>query len=307
MSENPPLLKPTLSSQYGLPIWFEKYFRLLVIEVFFLMALGAGVRVMNAGLACPDWPLCFGDIIPDYHPQVYLEFIHRALAGVVTIAAFTLNWYLWKSQAPKSLKWIGVGSLVLLVTQVVFGGLTVILQLHAKVVAAHLGLAAVFFSTILWMYLSLRPKEEAAVRVPGWMVKWSWFTGFAIFGQIILGGLVASHYAANVCTDFPTCNGAWFPTFSGVIGLHIIHRLGAYTVFAIALVNLFLMIKKSGSLRLRKIGIGNFAMVLTQVGIGIANVFLHTPPLIAVIHLAMAMAILSMAVRQIHFAKAHSI
>ncbi len=133
-----------------------------------------------------------------------------------------------------------------------------------------------------------------------------WFTGLAIFGQIILGGLVASHYAATVCTDFPTCNGAWFPTFSGVIGLHIIHRLGAYALFAIALANLFFMVKKSGSLRLRKLGIGNFAMVLTQVGIGIANVLLHTPPLIAVLHLAMATAILSLAVRQIHFAKAHA-
>ncbi len=306
MSENPPkIIRPEIASQYGLPHWFVPTFGWLVAAVFALIALGGSVRVMNAGLACPDWPLCFGDIIPDYHPQVYFEFLHRVLAGLVSIAAVSLNFILWRSKAPQALKWIGIGSLVLLLTQVVFGGLTVLLQLHSKVVAAHLGMGTGFFAILLWMYLSLKPVDEPGVKLPSWTMEWSMFTLAAIFGQIILGGLVASHYAALACTDFPTCNGAWFPTFSGVIGLHIIHRLGAYFVFVVAAVNLFLMVKKTGSARLRKIGIGNFAMVLTQVGIGIANVLLHTPPLIAVVHLAMATAVLAMAVRQVHFARAH--
>ena len=47
-----------------------------------VIALGVLTRAMDAGLACPDWPLCFGDVIPDYHPQVYLEFIHRNLGRI---------------------------------------------------------------------------------------------------------------------------------------------------------------------------------------------------------------------------------
>lgn len=305
MSENPKPLKPILGADYGLPSWFVAALGWLVVEVFVLIALGGSVRVMNAGLACPDWPLCFGDVIPDYHPQVFVEFIHRVMAGMVTVVAIGLNIVLWRSKAPSFVKWLGLVSLVVLLSQVVLGGLTVLWQLHSKIVAAHLGTAGVFFGILLWMWLSLRPQEEPGVRVPAWVSKWSVVTLTAIFGQIILGGLVASHYAAQACTEFPTCNGAWFPTFSGVIGLHIIHRLGAYLVFALAAVNLFLMIKKSGSVRLRKIAIGNFAMVLAQVAVGIANVLLHTPPLIAVIHLALATAILSMSVRQLHFARTH--
>ena len=65
----------------------SKWYAALCTEIFILIALGGGVRAMDAGLACPDWPLCFGDYIPDYHPQDFLEFIHRALAGLVGIVS----------------------------------------------------------------------------------------------------------------------------------------------------------------------------------------------------------------------------
>lgn len=305
MSKNPPRIKD-LTALYGLPAWYGRAFGWLVFVVFDLIALGGAVRLMNAGLACPDWPLCFGDVIPDYHPQVYLEFIHRAVAGGMSIAALMLMIYLWRSNAPRALKVLGAVAMGLVGVQVILGGLTVLWQLHARIVAAHLGTAAAFFSVLLWIYLSIKPTIEDGVVIPKWIRNWSILTGIAIFGQIILGGMVASHYAALACTEFPTCNGAWFPTFDGVIGLHIIHRLGAYAVAAIGLVNLVLLVRKSGSIRMRKIGIGNFMMVLTQIGIGIANVLLQTPPLIAVLHLATATAILSMAVRQIHFARIHA-
>ncbi len=298
-----------------LPSWFTSAFGWLVVATFALIALGGSVRIMNAGLACPDWPLCFGDFIPDYHPQVYFEFIHRVLAGLVAIATVGLQWILFRSNVSKALKWLGAASLVLLATQVVFGGLTVLLQLHSKVVAAHLGMGTGFFALLMWMYLSLKRDEErreasaarsgvlaGATAAAGWVKPWSIFMGLALYGQILLGGMVASHFASLVCTDFPTCHGQWFPTFKGIIGLHVIHRLGAYIVFVLAAINLYLMKSRSGSDRLRKLAGGIFGMVLVQVGIGIANVLFHTPPLIAVAHLAMATAILSLIVRQIHFA-----
>jgi heme A synthase len=35
---------------------FLRYYKYLIIEVLFLIALGGAVRTMDAGLACPDWP-----------------------------------------------------------------------------------------------------------------------------------------------------------------------------------------------------------------------------------------------------------
>ena len=136
-----------------LPKWFSPALKALVIEVFALIALGGFVRIMNAGLACPDWPLCFGDYIPDYHPQVYFEFIHRAMAGLVAISTAILALTLWLSSQPKKIKWIMAFAVVLLLAQIIFGGLTVLWQLQAGVVATHLGMGTAFFATLLWIYL----------------------------------------------------------------------------------------------------------------------------------------------------------
>ncbi len=137
----------------------------LTLEIWFLIALGGGVRAMNAGLACPDWPLCFGDYIPDYHPQVYLEFIHRFMAGAVGLMTAGLTIWVWRTKAaPREIKFFSAAAVVLLIAQIVLGALTVLWLLHEKVVAAHLFLATSFFATNLWIYLKLhfaaKPKSE---------------------------------------------------------------------------------------------------------------------------------------------------
>jgi heme a synthase len=63
-----------------------------------LMAIGSATRVMNAGLACPDWPLCYGELIPaqQMNFQVFLEWFHRldaSLLGLAAIALFAQSWW----------------------------------------------------------------------------------------------------------------------------------------------------------------------------------------------------------------------
>ena len=308
-----------------LPKWFLPVLNGLVIEVFLLICLGGSVRLMNAGLACPDWPLCFGDFIPDYHPQVYLEFIHRAMAGLVSITTGILIVFLFAARnVPVGVKRIGLFAVLLLLTQIVFGGLTVLLALHSNVVAAHLTMGIGFFLLLLWIYLTLKRQAEAgqlgqayahlakgegaaapskAITVPAKIKRWCIFLFCAVYVQIILGGLVASHYASLVCIDFPKCQGEWFPTFSGIIGLHVIHRLGAYTVLALILANRFAGKRSTETNgRMKKLAGLMLMFVLIQVCVGIANVLLLTPPLVAVAHLGVGTATLSIAMRQLHAA-----
>src|SRR5437763_1137084 len=132
------------AAEWGLPAWFRRAYNILIIEVFILIAVGGSVRIMNAGLACPDWPLCFGQYIPDYHPQVYFEFIHRAMAGLVSLSVAYLDYVVFRSRAPRMLKWTCVLSLVILAAQIVYGGLTVRMLLSPPIVATHLFLATAF-------------------------------------------------------------------------------------------------------------------------------------------------------------------
>ena len=69
----------------------------MCIATLILMAIGSATRVMNAGLACPDWPLCYGELVPakQMNLQVFLEWFHRldaALIGLSAIALFGLSW-----------------------------------------------------------------------------------------------------------------------------------------------------------------------------------------------------------------------
>ena len=64
----------------------------LVVAVIALVVIGGATRVMEAGLACPDWPLCFGTLLPgrQMNLQVFLEWFHRLDAFVVGVALLVM-------------------------------------------------------------------------------------------------------------------------------------------------------------------------------------------------------------------------
>ncbi|MCJ8275746.1 MAG: COX15/CtaA family protein, partial [Bdellovibrionales bacterium] len=133
---------------------------LLLFLTFDLMLLGAGVRTMDAGLTCPDWPMCFGKAIPDYHFGVYLEFIHRVIAGILSLIFLVFFIGVWKNQAFKKLRVFSLISLFLLVAQVIMGGLTVLKLLEAYIVTMHLTLATCFLVSLYVMKLKLKDHSQ---------------------------------------------------------------------------------------------------------------------------------------------------
>jgi len=115
-----------------------------------LMALGGVVRATGAGLACPDWPLCHGRLVPRLEGPVLVEYSHRLLAAVVGLATLLLAASVWRRHGrDRGLVGLALAALILLGGQVVLGGLTVRTELTASLVAAHLGAAASFLAVPL--------------------------------------------------------------------------------------------------------------------------------------------------------------
>ena len=199
--------------------------------LFGLIVLGAGVRIADAGLACPDWPLCFGKAIPAFDTQIFLEWIHRVIAGVVGLLALCNAYLILSHPSLRSGNVLLVlGSLFLFLFQAFLGGQTVIQLLRAEIVTAHLVGGYLLWTVNLKLLLKLKDVSSWSVPRASLVRNLSFFCWAFIFFQATLGGLVSSHYAGMACPDFPTCHGSWWPGFSGAIGFQFAHRLGALSI-----------------------------------------------------------------------------
>lgn len=183
----------------------EKRVRSLVwkiaVATLLLMAVGSATRVMDAGLACPDWPLCYGQFVPSQQMnlQVFLEWFHRldaALIGLSTIALVGLSWW-YRQTLPKWLPWASLFACGLIVFQGVLGGLTVTQMLRFDIVTAHLGTALLFFCTLIGIAMALFPYSGTATV--GKLPLLGFTAAILVYLQSLLGGLVASRWALHQC------------------------------------------------------------------------------------------------------------
>ena len=274
-----------------------------------LIVLGALVRAHGAGLSCPDWPLCFGKVIPAFDARIAFEWSHRVLAGSVglgflTLSALTLRKAGLRPQMGKGLLAAGL----LLALQIVLGGLTVLRLLASWTVTTHLltgnafALALVLLGRKLWALADASgrdpsPRPEPATTSQKFAVV---LAGALLFCQILLGGLVSSNYAGLACPDWPTCmNGEFFPSWRGAQGLHVLHRSFGYACF-LAIVFAAWSGRNHRVVR-RWLAIAAL-LVSAQIVVGITNVLLRLPVEITGLHSALAAGLvccLGVAVREI--------
>jgi cytochrome c oxidase assembly protein subunit 15 len=275
------------SSNAGLATGFGA----LAAATFVLIVLGALVRAHGAGLACPDWPLCFGRVIPPFDLRVGFEWAHRALAGSVALALAALALAVLRRPAVRRASAAPLAAAaLLLVIQIALGALTVWQLLAAWTVTAHLVVGNAFAASLLWVALRLRRGEARAPASPTASVRaWVGVSGVSLALQLVLGGLVSSRYAGLACPEWPTCNGgAWFPSWGGAVGLHLLHRSNGYALGLVLLGAAFATRRAGPTGRALRLAA---ALALAQIAVGVLNVRLGLPVEVTGLHSALAAAL----------------
>ena len=262
-----PLAAPALGSpEYETARRLAYSFVGLAAVTYVLIVFGALVRAHGAGLSCPDWPLCFG--------EVFLAL------GALTLRLPTLG---------RAMRMGLLVSAIVLATQIILGGLTVLELLASWTVTSHLVTGNAFaLSVVVLARRLLRISGHlagAAPASPALRIATT-ATGVLLFIQIVLGGLVSSSYAGLVCPDWPTCmNGDYFPTWTGIQGLHLFHRTAGYTAVLALAATAYMARGHASTQRWLML-----AAVLgaAQACVGITNVLLRLPVEVTALHSALA-------------------
>lgn len=219
-----------------------------LVLTYALIVLGAWVRATGSGLSCPDWPTCYGHLVPlpgdipadagfSYF-QVMLEWVHRLLAGAVLGPLILVIGVLaWRARtANHRLPVYAAALLALLLLQAGLGGITVLDQNSPWSVALHLSTALLLFS-VLWLILARTGSAESAapgVARPLAVVVW-----LLALGAMASAAMTTKSGASLACSTWPLCDGAVIPALSDpAIRLNFSHRLlaAALALGALALV-----------------------------------------------------------------------
>ena len=285
-----------------------------------VVVLGAYTRLVDAGLGCPDWPGCYGQLIVSADvatdPAVQAEFgdrpvdtgaawremIHRYLASALGLICVALAALGWMNRDRPGQPWrVPLALLALVVFQGLLGMWTVTLLLKPIVVVAHL---IGGFATLGLLFWLIRPDPlpiPAGRRLRALAVA----AAAAVVLQIALGGWTSANYAALACPDFPTCQTQWWPELAdfeeafvlwrgigidyegGVldhparVAIHFTHRLGAIVATIFVGILGWLLLRRRQA---RVAGAAVLAALVLQLAISSGVVLFSVPLTLAVAH-----------------------
>ncbi len=306
-----------------------------------VIVLGAYVRLSDAGLGCPDWPGCYDRIFvpkdgavvdeanqaypdrPLERAKAWKEMIHRYAAGLLglLVLLFAIKSWMLRAKSMPSPVLASSTLLVLVIFQAVLGMWTVTLLLKPVVVTAHLLGGMIILALLFWLMLNALQLVNRHGR--GTLTPWVMAGAVIVYCQIALGGWVSANYSALICTDFPTCQGQWWPQMDfregftlwrglgidyegGVLdaaartAVHVSHRIGALlTFFAVGGLVIRAILTKHKNLRRTAIVV--MLVLFAQISLGVANVLLVLPLPVAVAHNGVAALLLLSLITMLYF------
>src|SRR6185369_16975706 len=164
------------------------------VATYLLILIGGLVHGTGSSLACPDWPTCYGTMMPRMEGGVLVEHSHRLAAGTVVILTLALAAMLTmtasKDEGLRRLRPFGWLAVALVFVQALLGGITVMLRLPTPVSTAHTGTSLLFFLTVVYVAVRSRPLPLPVVAPPPAVPRLALVAAVAVYFQMLLGGLV---------------------------------------------------------------------------------------------------------------------
>ncbi len=257
------------------------------------VALGGVVRVTGSGLGCPDWPLCYGSVIPPWELAAWLEYIHRLSAAVSGVFTFLMVAAIFMRYGLRSRMFLAASLAgTLLLIQAALGAFTVLSEIEPGWALFHTGVATGLVGVLSliaaweirpqWLYQGVSTSHQLdGLRGP--MVA----LGAASFVLILSGAYVTRSVGAPLaCTVIPLCNVMpWDMTWPQWI--HMTHRLLALLVVVLMVAALLrsAAVPHGGT---RAAVSFMSALLLLQIVLGMSNVWFRLPPDVRAAHLVAA-------------------
>ena len=271
------------------------------VVTYFLIALGGTVLATDSGLSCPDWPFCYGQAYYSGTYHVFLEQFHRFTAATVSIliVLLVIGIIAW-ARKDRALLMMAIAAPILLVVQIVLGGLTVLWKLPPQIITAHLGTALAIFAIVITIaVLSGKPARRGdGLPSPEHPAKTRKFVQLAISNALLVyilmlfGSYVTGSEAGLACLGWPLCTPAPWAVSNHLANINILHRV--FAVF-VGLVTLWTVISALRRWRIAPgqaiVGLLGGVLFVCQAIVGGLIVLLKEPAFVAGLHLALATAV----------------
>ena len=280
---------------------FRAAVRLLLGATIGLVVIGVIVRATDSGMGCPDWPLCYGQLIPPTTDsgdviayKAWLEWIHRAIAamiGLIVLAVVTLALRNLKDR--RSLQGASIALLALVLFQAWLGRQTVLESNSGASVTAHLASAMAFVGLQVWVLARSGYAETlAGIRRASGSVVAPIVAAGAIYALLLFGSNVTGTDTGLLYPDWPLMGGTLFPPITELSTPMILHRYATAIVALILISALWIVRREKGSpARVRQLLTYAAAVFAVQCVIGAVQIFTKLAPWTQTLHVALATVI----------------